>query len=154
MLKYPLKYYDEAGRMKPPIVVYFILLFVSRGLLVLIISLSFREDSELLLRLFYPQPYHFYLSLSPIIPALMGLYLVSKRNILWENEQFSRFKMLPWLMAFALLLDASMQTYMLYETHFAYSLSHGLSLLIAVLCMWYLVKSQYLKTLFIDWQTP
>lgn len=140
--------------MKPPLSVYLLLLFVCRGLLILIISLSFREDSERLLRIFYPQPYHFYLSLVPILPALLALYLVSKRTILWENKRYSIFKLLPSLMLLALLLDACIQFYMLWQTNFRYSMSHGLSIVIAIFSLCYLLQSKYIKTLIKDWQTP
>jgi len=153
-LKYPLKYYDEAGRMKPPLVMYIMLLFVSRGLLILIISLSFREDSERLLRLFYPHSIHFYWSLIPIIPALLGLYVVSKRSLLWEKKQYVLFRALPWFMITALLLDLAIQLYMLWQIHFRYSLSHGLSIIISATFIIYIMQSEYFKTLLQDWNKP
>ena len=154
LIKYPLQYYDEAGRMKPPLFAYLLLLFVCRGLIILIISLSFREDSERLLRIFYPFPYHFYLSLLPIIPALMALYLVSKRTLLWENNRFAWFRPLIWCMGLALLLDIGIQMYMLQEIGFAFSMSHGMSLLLAISGLIYLINSKYIKHLIIDWTTP
>jgi hypothetical protein len=153
-LKYPLHLYDDSGRMKPPLVVYVLLLFVCRGLILLIISLSFREDSERLLRVFYPLPYHFYLSLIPILPAILALYLVSKRNSLWEKKRFRIFKTLPVLMFIALLTDVVIQIYMLNEMRFAFSMSHGLSIVISFIGIMYLARSQYIKNLIVDWQTP
>ena len=152
-LKYPLHYYDEAGRMKPPIFVYILLLFVCRGLLVLIISLSFREDSERLLRVFYPLPYHFYLSLMPILPALVGLYFVSKRTILWGKERYTWFKCLPWCLYAALIFDALIQLYMLSEINFAFSMTHGVTLLIVVCGLLYMRQSRYMKHLVKDWSS-
>lgn len=153
-LKYPLHLYDEAGRMKPPLVVYLLLLFVCRGLIVLVISLSFREDSEALLRLFYPQPYHFYLSLIPILPALLALYLVSKRTVLWGKERFALFRWLPVLMFAALLVDSAIQVYMLREINFRFSINHGLSILVSFIGVLYLSRSRYIKNLIKDWRTP
>lgn len=140
--------------MKPPIIMYIMMLFVIRGLLILIISLSFREDSERLLRLFYPHAIHFYWSLIPILPALAGLYIVSKRSILWEKRRYFMFKMLPWLMAFALLLDLAIQLYMLWQIHFKYSLAHGLSIVTAATFVIYILQSKYFKTLLNDWKNP
>jgi len=153
-IKCPLKYYDEAGRMKPPLILYILLLFVCRGLIVLIISLSFREDSERLLRVFYPLPYHFYLSLIPILPALIALYLVSKRTILWEKERYRIFSVFPILMGSALIIDAGIQIYMLNQIHFAFSMNHGLSILTSFIGLLYLLNSAYLKHLIKDWRTP
>jgi hypothetical protein len=153
-LKYPLHYYDEAGRMKPPLFVYILLLFVCRGLLILIVSLSFREDSERLLRIFYPLPYHFYLSFLPIVPALLGLYLVSKRTVLWDKERFSWFRCLPWFLYCALLLDGVIQVYMLNEMNFRFSLTHGVTLLFVFCGVIYVSQSQYLSHLILDWTSP
>jgi hypothetical protein len=150
-LKYPLHYYDEAGRLKPPIFVYILLLFVCRGLIVLIISLSFREDSERLLRIFYPLPYHFYLSFTPILPALLALYLVSKRTILWHNGHHSWFRWLGLYLYCALLFDAAVQLYMLQEINFVYSITHGVSLLMIFCGLIYLRQSRYIVHLIKDW---
>lgn len=153
-LKYPLHYYDEGGRMKPPISIYLLLLFVCRGLVVLIISLSFREDSERLLRVFYPLPYHFYLSLVPILPALIALYLVSKRTILWEKGRFSWFRWLPWCLYMALILDGLIQVYTLKQIDFRFSMTHGISLLIVSCGLLYLKQSRYMANLVTDWTSP
>ena len=120
----------------------------------LIISLSFREDSERLLRIFYPLPYHFYLSLVPILPALMGLYLVSKRSVLWKEDKYIYFKWLPLCLYAALICDAAIQLYMLDEIKFAFSMNHGLSLLMAFCGLLYMSQSQYIRYLMKDWSTP
>jgi hypothetical protein len=140
--------------MKPPVFVYLLMLFVCRGLLVLIISLSFTEDRERLLRVFYPFPYHFYLSLLPILPALLALYLVSKRTILWKNERFTWFRFLPWCLYLALIVDAAVQIYMLNETHFQFSMTHGVSLLIVFCGLIYMKQSSYIRNLVSDWTLP
>jgi hypothetical protein len=151
-LKYPLHHYDEAGRMKPPVLVYLLLLFVCRGLLILIISLSFREDSERLLRFFYPLPYHFYLSLVPILPALIGLYFLSKRTVLWAKERFTWSMWLPWCLYFALSLDGLIQIYILDQMTYAFSITHGLSVIIVVSGLIYIKRSKYLRNLVLDWR--
>jgi hypothetical protein len=153
-LKYPLHYYDDTGRLKPTSFVFFLMLFVCRGLIILIISLTNREDSETLLRIFYPESYHFYLSLIPILPALFALYLVSRRTILWEKEKFRIFRLIPITMATALIADAVVQGHMLWKIHFVFSLSHGLSLVISLFGLIYIVNSQYMKNLVMDWKTP
>lgn len=153
-LKYPLHYYDEAGRMKPPVFVYILLLFVCRGLIILVISLSFREDSERLLRIFYPLPYHFYLSLLPILPALIGLYFVSKRTVLWTQQRFSWFRWLPWCLYAALLGDGIIQIYMLHEINFSFSMTHGVSLLMVFCGLLYMKQSRYIPHLIQDWTSP
>lgn len=153
-LKYPLHKYDESGRLKPPLFVYVLMLFVCRGLLILIVSLSFREDSERLLRVFYPQPYHFYLSLIPILPAIFALYLVSYRNKLWSAKNYRIFKCLSWCMTGAILLDMGVQFYILNGINFAFSATHGVSLFACFCGLIYIYQSQYMRHLIIDWTRP
>ena len=153
-LKYPLHYYDEAGRLKPPLFIYIFLLFVCRGLLILAISLSFREDKESLLRLFYPQVYQFYLSLLPLLPAIYALYLVSHRNKIWANNNYQYYRRLKPFMALALLIDASIQFYILARLQFSFSMSHGLAIAMAILGLMYILRSSHLKNLIKDWSSP
>lgn len=153
-IKYPLNYYDESGRLKPPIFIYIFLLFVCRGFLILIVSLSFREDSEALIRLFYPHPYHFYLSLLPLLPAAFALYLVSYRNKLWKDAKYAIFKSLKPAMIMALVIDLLIQGYILTKLQFAFSMSHGVSICMCGLGLVYLIRSEYLKNLTNDWSRP
>lgn len=154
MLKYPLNKYDEAGRLKPPILAYIFLLFVCRGLLILIVSLSFREDSERLLRTFYPEPYHFYLALLPILPAMIALSIISRRNSLWKSENFKWFSSLVLLGCVALIIDVIVQFYILNQMKFNFSLSHGLSILIGITGLTYWLRSTYVNNLIADWKAP
>ncbi len=153
-LKYPLHSYDESGRLKPPVFIYLILLFVCRGLILLVISLSFREDSERLLRLFYPLPYHFYLSLVPILPALLGLFLVSYRNSLWQKSRYAWFFALPIMMFSSLIIDAGIQLYILQSINFVFAMNYGVSLFLVFCGFLYLFKSRYIRDLVKDWTTP
>lgn len=153
-LKYPLHKYDEGGRLRPPRCFYFFMLFVCRALLILIISLSFREDSERLLRLFYPEPYHFYLALIPVLPAFLAMSLVSYRNTIWAAERHYLFRMLRSLMYLALLSDLTIQMYMLWRIDFMFSMAHGLSIIICIIGIFYVSRSRYLSFAAKDWRAP
>ncbi|MEI8648331.1 DUF2919 family protein [Paraglaciecola sp. Hal342] len=83
----PLKYYDEAGRIKPANSFLWCLFFLCRPFWVFIASLTFRQDSGALLALFYPDNYYFYLSLG-IRPfaALLVVLMISFRAKLWNTS--------------------------------------------------------------------
>jgi hypothetical protein len=150
-LKFPLHHYDVAGRLKPPLMLYCFLLFLCRGLLLLIISLSFREDSSRMMRLFYPSKNDFYWSLLPVLPALAVLALLSQRNRVWKNECMGLFKPMVTFFLVALLADISVQFGILWRIHFAFSMTHGMSILIGCIGLIYALKSRHMKDIVKDW---
>jgi hypothetical protein len=130
---------------------YAFLLFVCRGFLLLIISLSFREDSSRMMTLFYPSKYDFYWSLLPVLPALVVLILLSQRNKIWRSERMWLFKPLVMLFVVALLADISVQLGILSRIHFAFSATHGFSILIALIGLVYAMKSRHMRDIVNDW---
>lgn len=152
LLKYPLHYYDEAGRLKPPIALYLFLVFLCRGFLLLVISLSFREDSSRMMSLFYPSKYDFYWSMLPVVPALLVFALLSQRNRIWKKGRHSLFKPMIALFVVALVIDIVIQVSILWRIHFAFSATLGYSLLIAAVGLIYALKSQHMRDLVSDWQ--
>jgi hypothetical protein len=150
-LKFPLHHYDEAGRLKPPALLYVYLLFLCRGFLLLIISLSFREDSSRMMTLFYPNKWDFYWSLLPTVPAMIILALFSQRSKLWQGGYYALFKVIPSLFVLALLADIAVQLSILSRIDFSFSFTHGLSIVIAFTGLAYALKSRHMKDLPVDW---
>lgn len=150
-LPLPLHKYDDNGRVKPPPMLMLSLLFFARSIVVFIASLSFREDGGLLLSLFYPDKYQFYLSLSSAVPALLVIFLIGFREKLWQADKARVFYALPWLIGFVLFIDTSLQLYIIAKLHFQFSWPSALSLLVTMLIIWYLFLSTSIKVLFRDW---
>jgi len=150
-LKFPLHHYDDAGRLKPPLMLYLFLLFLCRGLLLLIISLSFREDSSRMMSLFFPNKWDFYYSLIPAVPALLILALFSQRTKLWKNDRHGLFKWIPTFFVMALLADIAVQVSILSRIGFQFSFTHGLSILIAIIALVYFKQSRHMQDLPLDW---
>lgn len=151
-LKYPLSFYDDSGRLKPSFLSYGFLLFACRGLIVLIVALSLRQDSDKLLRVFYPEPYHFYLALLPIIPALLALVIISKRRSIWESGKTWWFYLLLPVSCVALIIDILVQAYILNQIRFVFSATHGSSILIAITGLLYWLRSNRVRDMLTDWK--
>ncbi|MGJ8681774.1 DUF2919 family protein, partial [Paraglaciecola sp.] len=64
----PLKYYDDAGKVKPPSAWYWCALYLCRSVLVLIGALSSREYGSELLSIFYSESRYLYLNLGIALP--------------------------------------------------------------------------------------
>ena len=99
----PLEYYDDAGRVKPAVALYFCIVFLSRSLLILIGSVSVRENSEQLLALFYPEKQYLYISLAIAFPAFLALLLLGFREKIWLAEKLWMFSCIKPLLIFSVL---------------------------------------------------
>ena len=101
----PLKYYDDAGRVKPAVGLYVCIAFLSRSLMILIGSVSVRENSEQMLALFYPEKHYLYISLAIAFPAFLALLLLGFREKIWKSERCWIFSFIKPLLIFSVLAD-------------------------------------------------
>jgi hypothetical protein len=148
----PLHYYDENGRVKPPLFLMLSLVFLARSIVVFIASLSFREDGGLLLSVFYPDKYQFYLTLASAIPSVALLLFIGFRERIWKAQRSSLFIILPFALALILIYDLCVQLYIISQQHFVYSWPMASTLLITLVIIWYLMLSKTLRILIRDWR--
>jgi hypothetical protein len=151
-LKLPLHKYDDAGRVKPPWLLFLGLCFFARSILVFIASLSFRQDSSLLLSVFYPIKYQFYLSLFTAIPALLTLLFFGLRDRIWKANRGELYLSLAPLLAYLIISDLIIQIYILRGQHFEFAWPTALSLLFGILFGWYLLVSKHVRLMLADWR--
>ncbi|MFT5277395.1 MAG: hypothetical protein ACI97K_001443 [Glaciecola sp.] len=151
-LKLPLHKYDDSGRVKPPWLLFLCLCFFARSVIVFIASLSFRQDSSLLLEIFYPVKYQFYLSLSTAIPAILTLLFFGLRERLWKASKGAFYLGLPFIFAYLLLSDLVIQIYILRAQHFAFAWPTALTLVTAIVFGWYLLTSKHFRLMLADWR--
>jgi hypothetical protein len=142
-MKLPLYKYDEAGRVKPPWLLFLCLCFLARGIVVFIASLSFRQDGGLLLSIFYPLKYQFYLSLFTALPAIERV---------WKAHRGGFYAGLPLVIAYLIISDVIIQLYILRAQHFAFAWPTALTLFSVFLFAWYLVTSKHLRIMLADWR--
>jgi hypothetical protein len=153
-LMLPLDNYDEAGRVKPPSLLFAALVFLLRPMIVFIASVTFREDQTKLLSLFYPDKYQFYMSLSHAVPALIILLIMSFREKIWDANNYPVISMIPILLVFAFISDACVQVYILQSESFGFSWPHASSFIGLLLFGLYTFKSQHLRVMLADWKKP
>ena len=151
-LKLPLHKYDDAGRVKPPWLLFLCLCFLARGIVVFIASLSFRQDGGLLLSIFYPLKYQFYLSLLTAIPAIMTLLFVGFRERIWKAGKGAFYIGVPVVLAYLIASDLIIQLYILRAQHFAFAWPTALTLFSVLLFAWYLIRSKHMRIMLADWR--
>mgnify|MGYP000181844934 CR=1 FL=1 len=151
-IRLPLHKYDEAGRVKPPWLLFLCLCFLARGIVVFIASLSFRQDGGLLLSLFYPLKHQFYLSLLTAIPAIMTLLFLGFRERVWKASLGKFYIGLPIVLGYLIISDIVIQLYILRAQYFAFAWPKALALFSVLLLAWYLVTSKHMRIMLADWR--
>ena len=148
----PLKYYDDAGRVKPAAAVYVCIAYLSRSLLILIGSVSVRENGEQLLALFYPEKQYLYISLASAFPAFLGLLLLSFREKIWHANKCWMFSCIRPLLIFSVLADIGLHIMLASEGHWQFSWVIALTLIVDPLILYFLFKDKHIQILLIDWK--
>ncbi|MCL1079781.1 DUF2919 domain-containing protein [Parashewanella spongiae] len=140
-----IRWLDDKGRIKPPLFLYLILIFLARGWCVFILSLTQAGQRDGLVKLFYPLKDDFIASI--IVGSIgLGIYFlvtVERRGKpLWLIPVFSKLK---------LLLFASVSTefalIVIRLSHIDYQFSwiYAIEILILFWGIIYLLKSKHLK---------
>lgn len=149
-----LKHYDEAGRVLPSGALYWCLLYMCRSYLVFIAALSFRQDSSSLLALFYPDKGYLYSSLLGAIPALLVLLVLSFREKIRSKGHCWLFKLIKPFMLATLVADIVFHLSIANGQYWAFSWLIALTLLVNVLCLYFVVKDRHLSFMLKDWAKP
>jgi hypothetical protein len=150
----PLKHYDDSGRILPAGALYLCLLYLCRSYFVFIASLSFRQDSNALLAIFYPDTRYFTVSLLIALPAVLVLLVVSFREKFWIKGLCWPFKLVKPLMFVTLLADGVFHVVAARQQYWQFSWLIAITLLIDALCLFFVLKDRHLKLMLQDWLKP
>lgn len=144
---YALKFYTQAGDLKPPTYFYYGLLFLARTWALLIISVASRETGNKLLAIFYPDKIHFYLGLASGLIAII-LFFLSGR----DHDKHPRICKI-WQRAYpffilSICVDLGLQLYYLYVDRFQYSIEASIQLVVVTWLLLLCLRSNHLKSSF------
>jgi hypothetical protein len=148
----PLKYYDDAGRVKPAAALYFCIVFLSRSLLILIGSVSARENGDQLLALFYPEKQYLYISLTIAFPAFLALLILGFREKIWHANRFWMFSCIKPLLIFSVLADLSLHIISASVDDWQFSWLIALTLLLDSLVFYFIIKDKHTLLMLSDWK--
>ncbi|AWL12213.1 Inner membrane protein YfeZ [Saliniradius amylolyticus] len=148
----PLERYDDEGRIRPPRWLWWTLVFLNRGYLLLVASVSYIKDQSLILSLFYPDNRDFYLSLMVGLPALLAAVIAGYRRWLWQKQWLGLFAFIRPLVLISLFLDISLQLAMAAGEQFRFSWTVAIFLLLDGLLLTYWARSRSLKLTLADWR--
>ena len=144
---YALQHYTESGDLKAPPVLLYILLFLSRTLMLLVISVASQQTGNKLLQMFYPDKVHFYLGLIIGLFPLI-IFLVSGRRHAQDGWALKCWPFCFYLLIASVLGDLGLQIYYLYMQHFTYSVAASIQLVVVAWSCIYIIKSKQLRDCF------
>ncbi|MEP1449222.1 MAG: DUF2919 domain-containing protein [Paraglaciecola sp.] len=148
----PLKYYDEAGRIKPAVALYVCIGFLCRSLLVLIGSVSVRENGEQLLALFYSNKHYLYISLAIAVPSFLTLLLLGFREKIWKADRSWLFSYIKPLLIFSVLADLGLHIMLAMAHHWQFSWVIAVTLILDVLFLYFLIRDRHTRMMLTDWK--
>lgn len=148
----PLKYYDDAGRVKPPIGLWLYATFIAKSVLILVGSLTNRDTSESMLEIFYPQKSDFYFGLILGCFGLVICLICGFREKIWQAKKIVLFSTIKPLIICSLMLDLGFQFKLAHAHYWAFSWNIGVNILLIGSFAYWLIKSHHLKIMLEDWQ--
>jgi hypothetical protein len=150
----PLKHYDEAGKVKPPVALYWCALFLCRSLVVLVGALSSRQYGNELLALFYSESRYLYMNLIVAMPTLISLIIIGFRETSWVENRSWLFVCIRPLMIFSALVDFSFHIFFANLHHWQFSWVISFTFLLDSLCLYFLIKDKHILMMIKDWRSP
>ena len=148
----PLKFYDEGGRVLPPRALWWCLLFVAKSFIIFLFSLTLPEQSERLLKMFYPIKEELYTGLMLGCFALPPALLVSFRHKVWEHHKEILFILLKPFILLGLIGEFAFTVTLVDRQFWGFSWGLALSLLVNLVAIYWLFTSKHLKIMLADWR--
>lgn len=139
---YPEHYYDKDGYLKPPKILYFSIVYLLRGYIIIALSSSYGSNTETLLNIFYPQLSLLYIHLIIGIPALVSFVLLTARFTLREKQRFWPLKTIKPLILLGLIMDVILHIHIAQLQYWQFDWVLGGQLFIAWLLLYFVTKAK------------
>ena len=146
----PLHCYDESGHIKPPLMLYCCALWLCKGLIVLIVSASLRDNATALISLFYPDSGHWYQSVIPAFFGLVSLLILSLRDKLRERSALVWQRSVARILWLGFIVSLIIQLRIVALNHGQFEWASGLLLAITFGLLGYLLRSRHVKLFVAD----
>lgn len=143
--------FDVEGRARIPVGFYLVLVYLLRGYVTWIFSLTFAQDRGLILSLVYPRHDLFIVSLLVGIPAVFAFVLFGLKKHAekgWFKTLWPKTRL---LLLFSILLDLVVQVSYFVEQPLAIHWSQLGAFILGVYLIWYWLRSKTIKRFFYNW---
>lgn len=154
VLPLPLSAYDDAGVIKPPRWLYWLLALNCLDWLMLVMALASTRHTTQLLSLFYPQQTLLWAKLAATVPLIVALLLLGNRSRLWKKQRYGWCKLLLPLIVAGVMANGVVIVSQLAQLHWQFSGVLAGQLSLASLLLVLVVRSRHWRLLVKDWQQP
>lgn len=151
MLQLPLHHYDEGGKVKPPRLLWWVLLYLAKSLLVVAFALTPGVEATKILNTVYPRQINLVLGLgqSAFVAIIWAICAFREK---WTDKQlFFLFRLIRPMLLGVLVMDLSFTILLIYQQHWTFNWGLALSLVFATWCMIWVTYSKHLRIMVKDW---
>lgn len=147
-MRYSLEQYDKHGFLKAPILLWLGWLFLAKALVVFVVAGASRESGAKILEIVYPDHQMFYVGIVLSVPSVLLMWLFGLRSperpyintiVSWGR----------WVTFFAVLSQFAHTVYLVYLDHGVFHWLHGVTLMLLLWFLIYLIKSNTVRDCFI-----
>lgn len=151
-LALPLNHYDESGRIKPPATFWLCSLYLARSYFIFVAALSFRQDTESLLRVFYPNKYVLYVGFAIGSGAVLASVIVAFREKWWNSKWDKISYVIKPLILITLTLDLLYQFKNALDNHWQFLWTVAIFVAVDFILLYWLLKSHHVRLMIKDWK--
>ena len=151
MLQLPLHHYDEGGKVKPPRLLWWILLYLAKSLVVVAFALTPGVEATKLLNALYPKQINLALGLfqSAIVAFIWGICAFREKWM--ANHHFFLFKLVLPLLYIVLMMDLTFTVLLVYQENWSFHWGLASSLVVAIWSLIWVSSSKHLRIMITDW---
>lgn len=143
--------FDLDGKLRVPIGYNLTLLYLLRGYVLWVVSLTYSEDRSLILSLVYPSHTLFVFTLLVGLPALIAFFLLALKSFVKSKGYQLIWQSMPILVVGSLILDVTIQGWgVVTQTLFLHPVQI-IQLIVGVYVLWYWLRSRRIKRFFQLW---
>ncbi|XOV79431.1 MAG: DUF2919 family protein [Aestuariibacter sp.] len=142
---FSLDYYDNDGLLKPPVLIYVILFYLFRAVVIIAAASGIGSDTSAILSAVYPDLRFLYIHTGIALLACGCGYLVFYRRTLLEREKLHWLRILRPGLIIILMLDLSLHLYIAYTQHWQFAWSIGIGVFIPLFFLLLLIKNTHVR---------
>ena len=158
MSRYGPEYWDKYGSYRTPIAFNLSLLVLLRGYFIWVIAALSRRPELDLMSLFFKNKNDFFIAIAigsiAIIPTIL-FCLRRPRDSHSASDRLAKiWRYMRWPLILCAVIDLIWLSIQAAHSHYLFSLSLAIQMVIVLWVLWYLAKSRYLTVFFNDWPEP
>ncbi|MBE1301616.1 MAG: DUF2919 family protein [Alteromonadaceae bacterium] len=141
----PLHRYDDEGRVKPPVIYYWVIAYLMRGVIIVLGASGMGVDTKAVLGAFYSSHTQLYAHLFIGIPAIYSFFILSYRKQFYDNEKIFWLRTVKPTLILGIVLDFTLAIFLAIESLWSFSILLGATFFLNSTFIFILTKSEWIS---------